>query len=285
MTITANHRICQSHNLIAQYEYINQPSCSLALSLDSPFFGEIFAYVTVFQSNHSGSHIPSSWMLHAGCVFVADIHLSKTWMPGSSVSMRWNAYVHSLDLSLYSHMKEFWGNGVRTHVNSKGKVPSTGKILLRGGLKPWCCIKQDSQPNALFRPNQSEILYTKEFVTSVFLFTADSTTSRLITFKLARQSHAQPTQWYATIQTACSEMCSHTHTHTHTHACNTYIPFTVNIQRYTQIFKKLLTSSRSQKPHKQSQCWCVNLLQNSPPPPSPCHGSQRTQETSSNMST
>ena len=28
------------------------------------------------------------------------------------------------------------GDGVRTHVNSMGKIPSTGKILLRGGLSP-----------------------------------------------------------------------------------------------------------------------------------------------------
>ena len=33
---------------------------------------------------------------------------------------------HRLGLGLYSHPKEFWGNGVRTHVNSKGKNPSTG---------------------------------------------------------------------------------------------------------------------------------------------------------------
>ena len=38
-----------------------------------------------------------------------------------------------LDLGLYSHLKEFWGNGVRTHANSKGKIASTGKILHRGG--------------------------------------------------------------------------------------------------------------------------------------------------------
>ena len=42
--------------------------------------------------------------------------------------MRWNACVHRLDLGLYSHLKEFWGNGVWTHVNSKGKIPSTGKF-------------------------------------------------------------------------------------------------------------------------------------------------------------
>ena len=31
--------------------------------------------------------------------------------------------MHRLDLGLYSHPKEFWGNGVITHVNSKGKNP------------------------------------------------------------------------------------------------------------------------------------------------------------------
>ena len=40
-------------------------------------------------------------------------------------SMRRNASVHRQDLSLYSHLKEYLGNGVRAHVNSKGKIPST----------------------------------------------------------------------------------------------------------------------------------------------------------------
>ena len=31
--------------------------------------------------------------------------------------------MHRLDLSFYSHPKEFLGNGIRTHVNSKGKSP------------------------------------------------------------------------------------------------------------------------------------------------------------------
>ena len=34
-------------------------------------------------------------------------------------SVQWNACVHRLDLGIYSHPKEFLGNGVRTHVNSK----------------------------------------------------------------------------------------------------------------------------------------------------------------------
>ena len=81
-------------------------------------------------------------------------------MSGSFESMRWSACVHRLDLGLSSHPKEvgvclgfFWGegggDGVRTHVNSKGKIPSTEKILYRGGSNPRCCIKQDSEPNTL----------------------------------------------------------------------------------------------------------------------------------------
>ena len=60
-------------------------------------------------------------MVHAGCVFVAGIHPSRT---GISGSFELDACVHRLDLSLYSHPKEFWGNRVRTHVNSKGEIPS-----------------------------------------------------------------------------------------------------------------------------------------------------------------
>ena len=42
-----------------------------ATSLGFTIFGEIFAYVAFFffaffLSNHRGSHIPSSWMMHAG---------------------------------------------------------------------------------------------------------------------------------------------------------------------------------------------------------------------------
>ena len=35
----------------------------------SPFWVRFFAYVTVFNPNQWGSHIPSSWMVHARCVF------------------------------------------------------------------------------------------------------------------------------------------------------------------------------------------------------------------------
>ena len=65
------------------------------------------------------------------CVFVAGIHPSRTWMSGSLKSVRCNACVHRLDLGLYSHPKELWGNGVRTHVNSKGKNGGSQEV--------WTC--------------------------------------------------------------------------------------------------------------------------------------------------
>ena len=68
----------------------------------------------------------SPWTVHAGCVFVIRIHVFRTWMSGCFESLQWSACVHRLDLGLYSHLKEFSGNGVRTHVNSKRKIPSTG---------------------------------------------------------------------------------------------------------------------------------------------------------------
>ena len=43
--------------------------------------------------------------------------------------------------------KFFLGNGVRTHVNSKRKIPTTGRP--QGGSNPGCCITQDSEPKTL----------------------------------------------------------------------------------------------------------------------------------------
>ena len=40
------------------------------------------------------------------------------------------------NLGLYSHRKECWRNGVRTHVNSKGKIPSIGKKSPKRRIKP-----------------------------------------------------------------------------------------------------------------------------------------------------
>ena len=68
-----------------------------AISLGFTTFGEMFVHVTVFYSNHRGSHIPSSWMVHAGCVFVAGIHPFRTWTSGSFKSVGWNACYVCID--------------------------------------------------------------------------------------------------------------------------------------------------------------------------------------------
>ena len=66
---------------------------------------------------------------HLGCLFrLICQNPSWMWISGSFESMRWNACVLRLDLSLYCHLKEFWGNGVGTHVHSKGKIPPTGSL-------------------------------------------------------------------------------------------------------------------------------------------------------------
>ena len=96
--------------------------------------GEIFAFVTVFNPTTE----VVTFCLRGWCmlgVSVADIHPYKTWLSQSFEPMQWNACAHRLDLSLYSHLKECWENGVRTYVNSNGKIPSTRKILPRGVSK------------------------------------------------------------------------------------------------------------------------------------------------------
>ena len=45
--------------------------------------------------------------------------------------------------------REGEGGEVRIHVNSKGKISSTRKIFLRGGLNPRHCINQDTEPNTV----------------------------------------------------------------------------------------------------------------------------------------
>ena len=42
----------------------------------------------------------------------------------------------TLDLGLYFHPKEFWGNRVRAYVNSKGNIPTTGKNSPQRRIEP-----------------------------------------------------------------------------------------------------------------------------------------------------
>ena len=64
-------------------------------------------------------------------------------MSGSFESVQWNACVHRLEIGLYSHPKEFWRNGVRTHVNFQGKSPIYRRLLLYGS-ETWRVTKTNT---------------------------------------------------------------------------------------------------------------------------------------------
>ena len=107
----------------------------------SPFLCKIFAYVTVFLLNIFFNatievvafRLRGWWMLG---VFLL-LALTHPWYERQdllSPCAWWNACVHRLDLRLYSHPKEFLGNGVRTHVFFPGKIRSTGGSA-KGGTR------------------------------------------------------------------------------------------------------------------------------------------------------
>ena len=119
-------------------------------------------------------------MVHAGCVFVASIHPSRTWTSGSFESVPWHACVHRLDLDLYSHLKKFGRNGVRTHGK---KSPLLHKIVPRGG------------------PNTHTNTHTH---THKHAHTHTHTRTRTRT---CTHTHKH----------TCTHTCTHTQTHTHTY--------------------------------------------------------------------
>ena len=72
--------------------------------------------------------------------------------------------MHKLDLGLYSHPKEFGGNGVRTHVNSKGKNPLYRKTFPERKIEPTTLHQAGQRAqhttNELFRPPHSIVIVT-----------------------------------------------------------------------------------------------------------------------------
>ena len=116
-------------------------------------FGWAFCVHDPFLINNPTTEVVT-FHLHGWCmlgVFLllnAGIYPSRTWMSGSFESARWNACVHRLDRS-YSHPNEFLGNGVRTYLNSKGKILSIWKILPRGVSNPQPRATQDRELNTL----------------------------------------------------------------------------------------------------------------------------------------
>ena len=107
------------------FNHSSSSSAFPATSLRFTTLADTLAHVTVFnkKSKHRGSLIPSSWMVHAGCVFVAGIHSSRAWLSGSFQSVWSNACVHRLDLGLYSHPKEFYGMESEPMLTPKEKSP------------------------------------------------------------------------------------------------------------------------------------------------------------------
>ena len=93
---------------------------SPAVSLGLIILVEIFAYVTVEVVTLR----LCGWCMLGVFLLLAFIRLGHECQDLLRPCDR--MHVCTVDLVLYYHPKEFWGNGVRTHVNSKGKIPSTG---------------------------------------------------------------------------------------------------------------------------------------------------------------
>ena len=76
-----SHTTCRVHQK-SNVQGHTSSSTFPAVSLGFTVFGEMFCVcdrVNFFlKFFHRGSHIPSSWMVHAGCIFIAGIHLSRT---------------------------------------------------------------------------------------------------------------------------------------------------------------------------------------------------------------
>ena len=62
-------------------------------------------------------------MVHAGCVLVAGIRLSRTGTRGSFESVLWKECVHRLGISLYSHLKESQGEESEPMLHLRKKFP------------------------------------------------------------------------------------------------------------------------------------------------------------------
>ena len=86
-------------------------------------------------------------------------------MSGSFEPVQWIARVRRLGLGLYFHPKEFGGNGVRTHVHSKEKIPSTEKNYPQRRIEPTTQHQAGQRAqhttNELFRPPVSNEISKK----------------------------------------------------------------------------------------------------------------------------
>ena len=123
---------------------------SPAIFLGFIIVGEIFAYVTIFNPTIE----VVTFHLHGWCmlgVFLlpAFTHLGHECQ--DLLSCCDGKHVCTDKTSVYTFIRKSLGggNGVRTHVNSKGKSSLLEKILPRGGSNLQCCTEQDSEPSTL----------------------------------------------------------------------------------------------------------------------------------------
>ena len=139
---------------------------------------------------------------------------STTWISGSFESIRWNVCVYRLDLGLYSHLTEFWGDGVRTHGNSKGKFPlleaqrRVEPVMLHHAGQPAQHSTDWAIPVPLWL-SMSTYSYTKSYITHANI--------PVCAFKHACAGILKHTRTH-TRTCACAHSHTHTHTHTHTFA-------------------------------------------------------------------
>ena len=150
------------------------------------------------------------------------------------------------DISLYSHPR-LLGNGVRSHVNSKGEIPSTGgseegwihNTASRRTVSPTHCPLSYSGPS--FNPSKCYRSYMCVLLATEFFLVLWISCSGFLYVSRAGHSVCTPVQLHATKLThsyvkADARLCTgaslhvtyrqthrhtdtHTHKHRHTHAC------------------------------------------------------------------
>ena len=92
-------------------------------------------------------HLPG-WCMLGVFLLMVFIYLGHEYQ--DLLSPRDGIHVCTDYTSIYTLIpKSLGGMESEPMLTQRGKIPSTGKILLRGGLNPWLCIKQDSEPNTL----------------------------------------------------------------------------------------------------------------------------------------
>ena len=79
-----------------------------------------------FSINHTGSHSGSLWLVHAYCVSCSQHSPNRTRMSGSFESAWYDCMCALTRPGFTLSSERVIGNGVWTHVNSQGNIPSTG---------------------------------------------------------------------------------------------------------------------------------------------------------------